>query len=177
MRNHLLHRLSAIILLLISLWPLLSAQTTETPASIVSVNGHVVERKVVEIYLTTTSDNGLRYNYTAPRVALVYEKDTLSTGPTIDYIHPFVCRVLFGDAVTGVRDIHLYEISKLEGEDLHLQGLAEGQLVQVYNTSGRLCLTTRASSNGAIVGLRNLPKDIYIIKAGQTAFKYINRKK
>ena len=175
MKQFLLFRLSAVVLMLTFMLPNIKAQTAETPATAIFVNGQVVERQVIAMYLTYASDGGFRYSATAPRVVLVYQTDSTSTGPTYDYFHPYACRALFGDAITNINDVRLYEIVKTDG-DLQFQGLQEGQPVVVYNASGRLCLNARAGAGGHVEGLNSLPKGVYIIKAGQTVFKYYNRK-
>jgi hypothetical protein len=84
--------------------------------------------------------------------------------------------VFFGDAITNVNDLRIYEIVETDGNDLQLRGLKEGDLVMVYNTSGRKCISTRAGADGVVTDISSLPKGVYIIKAGQTVFKYYNRK-
>jgi hypothetical protein len=158
-------------------WPSLKAQTAETPAVAVTVNGKVVAHKVNLMVLLNAYDDGIRYSNTAPRVALVCENgDTTNQVSSIAYLHPYTCRVLFGDAITGVDDLRIYEIVDTEGQELQLRGLKEGEVVQVYNTSGGKCLSTRAGADGVVTGFNSLAKGVYIIKAGKTVFKYYNRK-
>ena len=173
MKTNYLKQLSILMLLLTFTWTPASAAEY---AATVKVNGEVVARKIADLYLTKTNDNGLRINSTAPRVALVYAKASPEDAWEIDYIHPVVCQVVFGETQTAVNDLMLYEIQKLDADDLRINGLREGETVRVYNTAGRLCLTTRATANGAVVGIKSLPRDLYIIQAGKTTFKYMNRK-
>ena len=175
---HLIRRLSATAMLLAASWICMAQNDAAQTGSAVIVNGKVVTHKVTSLYLTT-GKNGFLYNGTVPRVAIIYEHDEdrpLQAGD-YDLVHPMVCRVLFGiDVNSGLRDLSLREIQQLDGNELRLSGLREGETVRVYNAAGRLCLTTRATDTGAVVDLKALPRDLYIIKAGKTAFKYINRK-
>ena len=175
---HLLRRLSAASMLLAACWTCMAQNEAALPSSAVTVNGKVVTRKVTSVELTT-DNNGFLYNGKVPRVAIIYEHDEGQPLQDGDYnlVHPIVCRVLFGNKVeTGLRDLSLREIQQLSGNELRLSGLREGEMVRVYNAAGRLCLTTRATASGAVVSLKALPRDLYIIKAGNTAFKYINHK-
>jgi len=166
-----------LVVLLFACWTCMAQDDGQTSAA-VTVNGNVVTYKVTSLYLTT-GKNGFLYQGTLPRVAIVYAHDEdqpLQDGD-YDLVHPMVCRVLFGkDIATGLRNLSINEIQQLDGNELRLGGLREGETVRVYNAAGRLCLTTRATATGAVVGLKALPRDLYIIKAGNTAFKYINRK-
>ena len=176
MKQFLLFRLPTVFLMILFTWPSLLAQKAETPALTITVNGEVVERKVASMTLVNYYNDGIRYSSSTPRVALTYETDSASSEEPIDYIHPYVCRVFFGDAITNVNDLRIYEIVETDGNDLQLRGLKEGDLVMVYNTSGRKCISTRAGADGVVTDISSLPKGVYIIKAGQTVFKYYNRK-
>ena len=176
MQKQILKQLSLTILLLTIAWVTTTAdQTTDSPIG-VEVNGEVVTRKIQWLYLTTNNEDGLRLYSSAPRVALAYAKTSDDAPREIDYIHPLVCRIVFGNVETGLNDLKLYEIQRLDADNLCINGLPEGETIRVYNASGRLCLTTRATANGAVVGIKSLPRDLYLIQAGKTTFKYMNRK-
>ena len=175
---HLLRRLLAVGVLLAASWTCMAQSDAALPSSAVTVNGRVVTHKVTRLYLTTDK-SGFLYNGRVPRVAIIYEHDEEQPLQAGDYdlVHPMVCRVLFGSEVeAGLCDLSLREILQLDGNELRLNGLRDGETVRVYNAAGRLCLTTRATATGAVVGIKKLPRDLYIIKAGNMAFKYLNRK-
>lgn len=151
----------------------LSVLAQSGESSYVTVNSNVLDRKVIWIYTSSTTFG----EASVPRVAIEYAPlgDEWSYETDLDEFHPAVVRVLFGAVFTGAKDLLVREIEPVENGDLRFGGLRAGERVAVYNTNGRLCLTTTASEDGAIVGMKRLPRGIYVIKAGSTAFKYINR--
>ena len=139
----------------------------------VVVNSKVIERKVTTVYTSST----VYGDTSVPRVIVEYAPlgEKWSSKTDYDSFHPAVVKVLFGDALTAINDLHVREIESVEDGNLHFRGLKAGERIVVYTTGGRHCLTTTATSEGAVVGMKSLPRGVYVIKSGSTAFKYINR--
>ena len=149
----------------------LHAQQTQTPPAVVTVNGVAQELKLVAIGLNSTSQrDALGYN--RPRAWVTYDVD--GKQETL-YIHPSTCRILFGNAIDGVRGLRFFDVQTVAGNQLRLSGLAEKQTVRVYDTQGHLHATLQAANGSASVNMSSLPRGLYLIKAGQQVFKFTNR--
>lgn len=140
------------------------------------VNGNTLQMKVVYMFLTSRTMFGADMPCVALRMEI--DGDTLSQeSKRYDYlyVHPIVCQVVFADIATGAKDMRIDEIMNPTADELRFSGLGEGQQVLVYSISGRLCLNTRAEAGSDVVGLQGLPRDVYVIKAGDRVFKYVKR--
>lgn len=148
----------------------LSVHAQSTPSAVVVVNGTVQELQLKRVNLGEQAD---QLGFSHQRVVIVYQKadgklDAMS-------VHPMLCQVLFGEGITGIRDVNLFEVKPAANGRLDLSGLTDGQPVRVYNTAGRLCLSTRATDGAATLKLNTLPRGMYLIQAGRQVFKYMNK--
>lgn len=171
MEKTLLLRMMTFVALVVSMCSITLAQSAASSG--VFVDGKVLERKVE--YISTTSVSFGDAN--VPRVAVEYSPlaDEWSAKTDRDLFHPAMVKVLFGNVNTSVSDLCVREIESQADGNLHFRGLRSGEKVTVYTTGGRRCLTTTATADGAVVGMKRLPRGVYVIQAGSAAFKYINR--
>ncbi|EFI71617.1 MULTISPECIES: T9SS type A sorting domain-containing protein [Segatella] len=73
----------------------------------------------------------------------------------------------------GISSIKTYQnLSNITGNTLNLQGIAPGERIELFDTSGKKCFQTRVSSESITLPLEHLTKGIYIIKVGHTFIKF-----
>lgn len=59
----------------------------------------------------------------------------------------------------------------IHNESLYFQGLAEGQLIQLFDVNGSLIIQDSYKQSG--ISLNTLPKGIYLIRTSQGAFRFV----
>ena len=86
--------------------------------------------------------------------------------------HPLQLQILFGESVaTGIDKVCLFDGGDVQGKTT-LEGLPEGMPVLVYDSAGRMCLSTRTGNGQTTLDTSSLPRGIYVVKAGKTVFKF-----
>jgi hypothetical protein len=77
----------------------------------------------------------------------------------------------FSSAPTSIKDIAVFQMNKVVGDNLLINGLADETQVVIYDASGKDIITTYGS-NINVSGLRS---GIYILKAGNQVVKFVKQ--
>lgn len=76
-------------------------------------------------------------------------------------------------ATTGIGGIHTFTLRNATDGVLDIDGLDDGQTVQVFSTDGKLVATAKAGGAQAHVDVRNAKNGVYIVRAGKNIVKFI----
>ena len=90
------------------------------------------------------------------------------------YYYPAAFNLIFGKGGDGIENLSFYDAGERDGK-LRLEGLPEGTPVQVFDTAGRLHLSTTAGEWRTRLSLNRLPKGVYMIRAGKAAIKFTKK--
>ena len=77
----------------------------------------------------------------------------------------------FMPAPTAIKDVTAYQMNKVVGDNLDINGLTAGTKVVIYDASGKDVITTN-DSNINVSGLR---PGMYILKAGNQIVKFVKQ--
>ncbi len=149
-----------------------AAMQAETQDVVVTINGKALTKRLTEVYFSTTSENGYQFAEASEEsICLVF---TDAEGKkTREYYHPTTVQLWFNADPDGIEDVRLFNADELDGK-LRLRGIAPGTPVKVYDTAGKMCLSTTAGKQTRI-DLNGLGRGIYIIRAGKTAIKFMKK--
>lgn len=142
----LLFLFSAALLMLAS--PI-KAETTQT----LIINGEVVEKIVTKI--TFDGDNAV----------LTFSDTSVRTEDMGNVV------LRFTSSPTSIKNVEAFQLNNVVGDNLDINGLAEGAKVVIYDTSGKDVITT----NGSNINVSSLKPGMYILKAGNQVVKFIKK--
>lgn len=137
---------SAFMMMLVS--PV-KADTTQT----LIINGEVVEKIVTKI--TFDGDNAV----------LTFSDTSVRTEDMGNVI------LSFTSSPTSIKNVETFQLNNVVGDNLDIDGLAEGTKVVIYDTSGKDVITT----NGSNINVSGLKPGMYILKAGNQVVKFIKK--
>lgn len=60
-------------------------------------------------------------------------------------------------------------------DKLDISGLAAGTSIAIYDASGRLALSAKATGSNTVLSLKTLDSGIYVMKAGKQIVKFVKR--
>jgi len=143
----------------------------QTPDYVITVNGSILEQKIAEVRLYSPYSNN--YYLYQNRVRLVMKQEDGSES-YID-LHPLQVEMLFGNAIVdGIDKLKMFDGGSIQGK-LNLGGLPMGTPVIIFDSNGRQRLSTKTSGGDTPIDTNMLPSGIYIVKAGNTVFKFIKK--
>lgn len=127
----------------------IKATTTQT----LIINGEVVEKVVTKI----TFDGDM---------AILTFSDATNISEDMGNV---VLR--FSDSPTSIKDITTYQMNKVVGDNLLINGLADEAKLIIYDASGKDVITT----NGSNINVSGLKPGMYILKAGKQIVKFVKQ--
>ena len=127
----------------------IKADTTQT----LIINGEVVEKIVTKI--TFEGDNAV----------LTFSDETNISEDMGNVI------LRFSSSPTSIKNVEAFQLNNVVGDNLDINGLAEGTKVVIYDTSGKDVITT----NGSNINVSSLKPGMYILKAGNQVVKFIKK--
>ena len=142
----LLFLFSAALLMLAS--PI-KAETTQT----LIINGEPVEKIVTKI--TFEGDNAV----------LTFSDETNISEDMGNVI------LRFSSSPTSIKNVEAFQLNNVVGDNLDINGLAEGTKVVIYDASGKDIITTYGSN----INVNGLRPGIYILKAGNQIVKFVKQ--
>ena len=149
-----------------------AAMQADTQDVVVTINGKALTKLLTEVYFSTPS--GSNYQFAgASEEALCLVFTDAEGNKTREYYHPMTVQLWFNADPNGIEDVRLFNADELDGK-LRLKGIAPGTPVKVYDTAGKMCLSTTAGKQTRI-DLNGLGRGIYIIRAGKTAIKFMKK--
>ena len=77
----------------------------------------------------------------------------------------------FSSAPTSIKDIAVFQMNKVVGDNLLINGLADETHVVIYDASGKDIITTYGSN----INVNGLRPGIYILKAGNQIVKFVKQ--
>ena len=77
----------------------------------------------------------------------------------------------FSSSPTSIKNVEAFQLNNVVGDNLDINGLAEGTKVVIYDTSGKDVITT----NGSNINVSSLKPGMYILKAGNQVVKFIKK--
>ena len=77
----------------------------------------------------------------------------------------------FSSSPTSIKNVEAFQLNNVVGDNLDINGLAEGTKVVIYDTSGKDVITT----NGSNINVSGLKPGMYILKAGNQVVKFIKK--
>lgn len=77
----------------------------------------------------------------------------------------------FSSAPTSIKDIAVFQMNKVVGDNLLINGLADETQVVIYDASGKDIITTYGSN----INVNGLRPGIYILKAGNQIVKFVKQ--
>ncbi len=126
----------------------IKAATTQT----ITINGEVVSKVVTQI--TFDGDN----------VILTFADDSFTTEDMGNVTISF-------SSITSIKDISAFQMNKIVGDNLEIEGLAEGTEVSIYDISGKQIFATKSSS----INVSGLKSGVYVLKAGNQIVKFVKK--
>lgn len=137
---------SAIMLMLVS--PV-KAGTTQ----ILIINGEVVEKVVTKI------------TFEGDLAVLTFADETIISEDMGNVIMRFM------SSPTSIKNVEAFQLNKAVGDNLEINGLAEGTQVQVFDASGKQVIVTYDST----INVSSLKPGMYILKAGNQIIKFAKK--
>lgn len=126
----------------------IKAATTQT----ITINGEVVSKVVTQI--TFDGDN----------VILTFADDSFTTEDMGNVTISF-------SSTTSIKDISAFQMNKIVGDNLEIEGLAEGTEVSIYDISGKQIFATKSSN----INVSGLKSGVYVLKAGNQIVKFVKK--
>lgn len=77
----------------------------------------------------------------------------------------------FSSSPTSIKDITTYQVNKVVGGELLINGLTDETTVIIYDASGKDVITT----NGSNINVSGLKPGIYVLKAGNQIVKFVKQ--
>lgn len=77
----------------------------------------------------------------------------------------------FSSSPTSIKNVEAFQLNNVVGDNLDINGLAEGTKVVIYDTSGKDVITT----NGSNINVSGLKPGMYILKAGNQIVKFVKQ--
>ena len=77
----------------------------------------------------------------------------------------------FSSAPTSIKDVTIFQMNKVVGDNLLINGLADETQVVIYDASGKDIITTYGSN----INVNGLRPGIYILKAGNQIVKFVKQ--
>ena len=127
----------------------IKADTTQT----LIINGEVVEKIVTKI--TFEGDNAV----------LTFSDETNISEDMGNVI------LRFSSSPTSIKNVEAFQLNNVVGDNLDINGLAEGTKVVIYDASGKDVITT----NGSNINVSGLRSGMYILKAGNQIVKFVKQ--
>ena len=137
---------SAIMLMLVS--PA-KAGTTQT----LIINGEVVEKVVTKI------------TFEGDLAVLTFADETIISEDMGNVVMQFT------SSPTSIKNVEAFQLNKAVGDNLEINGLAEGTQVQVFDASGKQAIVT----NDPTINVSSLKPGMYILKAGNQIIKFAKK--
>ncbi len=116
-----------------------------------------------------------------PRPTFVGTQLTIATnsGASVSYPLSAVLRYTYEGTITAIESLSANPNElrfSQNNEAMKFEGLPEGTRLEIYAMDGKL-LTTQSVEKGkpSIVSLKGQPTGTYIVKAGNTTFKFLKR--
>lgn len=75
----------------------------------------------------------------------------------------------FSSSPTSIKNVEAFQLNNVVGDNLDINGLAEGTKVVIYDTSGKDVITT----NGSNINVSSLKPGVYVLKAGNQIVKFV----
>lgn len=117
-----------------------------------TINGKEVEKTVTKI--TFEGDN----------VVLHFGNETEA--------HDMNSVVLTFSALSGIDEIISYSFNGIIDGNIVLGGIPTGTVVEIYDTTGKLRVSEKITSDPANIDITTLNKGIYLLKAGKNCVKF-----
>lgn len=77
----------------------------------------------------------------------------------------------FSSAPTSIKDVTIYQMNKVVGDNLLINGLTDDAQVTIYDASGKDVITT----NGSNINVSGLRPGMYILKTGNRIVKFVKQ--
>lgn len=77
----------------------------------------------------------------------------------------------FSSSPTSIKNVEAFQLNNVVGDNLDINGLAEGTKVVIYDASGKDVITT----NGSNINVSGLKPGMYILKAGNQIVKFVKQ--
>ena len=127
------------------------AKAAKTQALI--INGEVVEKVVTKI------------TFEGDLAVLTFSDDTEISEDMSNVVLRFL------DSPTSIKGITTYQMNKVVGDNLLINGLADETKVIIYDASGKDVITT----SGSNINVSGLKPGMYILKAGNQIVKFVKK--
>ncbi len=122
----------------------------------VTINGQTVDATAIE--LTFDGDN-----------VILHFSDGTSQTADMEAVS-----IAFGMSA-NINEVRTFQLSSLTDGQLHLGGLTPGQVVQLYDTSGRLLYGSKSTSDSMTVDMQAMKGGVYILRVGTDIIKFVKR--
>ena len=117
------------------------------------INGEVVEKVVTKI------------TFEGDLAVLTFSDDTEISEDMSNV------ELRFLDSPTSIKGITTYQMNKVVGDNLLINGLADETKVIIYDASGKDVITT----SGSNINVSGLKPGMYILKAGNQIVKFVKK--
>lgn len=77
----------------------------------------------------------------------------------------------FSTSPTSIKDVTIFQMNKVVGDNLLINGLADEAKVIIYDASGKELITT----NGSNINVSGLKPGVYFLKAGNQVIKFVKQ--
>ena len=79
------------------------------------------------------------------------------------------------DGQTAIEDVTTQGTYEITQDAITVDNLKDGIVMTIYDTNGRLIAQSKSANGTVSVNISNLPNGVYIVKAGNTNFKFLKR--
>lgn len=124
----------------------------------------------------TITINGLAVNKTATELTfdgdnvILHFSDGTSQSADMESVS-----IVFNNSTTGLNQIQTFVFNDIADGSLDVSGIQPGQMLEVFDVSGRKVLTTKVSVNNTHVDISNFRPGVYILRAGNNIIKFTKR--
>ena len=120
---------------------------------ILIINGEVVEKVVTKI------------TFEGDLAVLTFADETIISEDMGNVVMQFTA------SPTSIKNVEAFQLNKAVGDNLEINGLAEGTQVQVFDATGKQAIVT----NDPTINVSSLKPGMYILKAGNQIIKFAKK--
>ena len=120
---------------------------------ILIINGEVVEKVVTKI------------TFEGDLAVLTFADETIISEDMGNVVMQFTA------SPTSIKNVEVFQLNKAVGDNLEINGLAEGTQVQVFDATGKQAIVT----NDPTINVSSLKPGMYILKAGNQIIKFAKK--
>ena len=134
--------------------------------------------KITQVVVWNSDSTYTVYKCTDHPSVAVNETNLVITVNGTDVLFPAneVRKFTFDDEqLTVIEDVTTQGTYEITQDAINVDNLKDGTILTIYDTNGRLIAQNKSANGTVSVNISNLPNGVYVVKAGNTNFKFLKR--